>query len=94
MKEMTTRERFHAVMEFKDFDRLPIVEWASWWDKTIERWRSEGLPHEDRYDICKYFGQDVYHQFRYRGMSGDCPCPEIAGAGLVNDADEDRKSVV
>ena len=54
MTAMTTRERFHAVMEFKDFDRLPVVEWASWWDKTIELWRSEGLPSEDRFYDNEY----------------------------------------
>ena len=41
---MTTRERFQAVMNFRPFDRLPLLEWAGWWDKTIQRWRGEGLP--------------------------------------------------
>lgn len=61
---MTIRERFHAVMNFQPFDRLPIVEWAVWWDKTIERWHREGLPEAvvDRYEICRHFGQDVYLQ--------------------------------
>lgn len=61
---MTPRERFHAVMDFQPFDRLPLVEWAVWWDKTIARWRGEGLPPaiSDRYDINRHFGQDVYLQ--------------------------------
>ncbi len=42
--QMKTRERLHAIMDFEPFDRLPIIEWATWWDKTIERWRGEGLP--------------------------------------------------
>lgn len=90
MTEMTTRERFHAVMEFRDFDRLPVVEWASWWDKTIERWRNEGLPPEakERYDISMYFDQDIYHQFRYTGIYGNCPRPDTHGAGLVSNADD------
>ncbi len=24
-------------------DRLPMTEWASWWDKTLNRWGTEGL---------------------------------------------------
>lgn len=61
---MTPRERFHAVMDFKPFDRLPLVEWAVWWDRTIARWRTEGLPASasDRYAINRHFGQDLYLQ--------------------------------
>jgi len=40
---MNTNERFHAIMDFKPFDRLPVIEWAMWWDKTVERWKGEGL---------------------------------------------------
>ena len=45
---MTTRERFANIMRFQPVDRLPRMEWATWWDKTITRWESEGLavpPH-------------------------------------------------
>jgi hypothetical protein len=41
---MTPRERFQAVMGFRPFDRLPVVEWAGWWTQTIDRWHGEGLP--------------------------------------------------
>ena len=58
---MTTRERFRAVMNFQSFDRLPVVEWAPWWGKTIERWHGEGLPPSlEGYDINRHFGLDVY----------------------------------
>jgi len=30
-------ERFRAVMNFQPVDRLPVWEWAMWWDKTIAR---------------------------------------------------------
>jgi len=61
---MTTRERFQAVMNFQPFDRLPVVEWAAWWDRTIARWHDEGLPAEvaDRYEINRFFEQDVWLQ--------------------------------
>ena len=57
---MTTRERFHAVMNFQPVDQLPAVEWICWWDKTLERWHGEGLPGElGREDIQWWFGLDV-----------------------------------
>ncbi len=61
IRAMTPRERFQAVMNFQPFDRLPLVEWAEWWDKTIDRWHTEDLPAdvEDRYDICRHFGLEV-----------------------------------
>jgi len=30
----------------KEVDRLPMIEWAIWWDKTIQRWQTEGMPFE------------------------------------------------
>lgn len=58
-------ERFLAVMNFQDVDRLPVWEWAMWWDKTIDRWRGEGLPvaSDVPFDISEYFGLDPYKQF-------------------------------
>jgi len=43
---MSVPERFDAVLRGNSFDRLPVFEWATWWDKTLERWRAEGLPGE------------------------------------------------
>ena len=41
---MTNRDRFLAVLNGKmPDDRLPVVEWASWWDLTLNRWHGEGL---------------------------------------------------
>jgi hypothetical protein len=64
---MHTREQFQAIMGFQPFDRLPLLEWAGWWDKTIQRWHGEGLPADltDRYEICRHFGLEVY---RHAGL--------------------------
>ena len=35
-------ERFRAVMNFQPVDRLPLWEWAMWWDETIARWKTRG----------------------------------------------------
>jgi len=50
-------ERFRAVMNRQPADRLPLWEWAMWWDKTIERWKGEGLPAQlnSVFDIHDYF---------------------------------------
>ncbi len=62
---MSHVERCKAVMRFQPVDRLPRWEWAMWWDKTIGRWRGEGLPAEleSIFDIAQYFGLDPYRQF-------------------------------
>jgi hypothetical protein len=87
MSEMTVRERFQAVMGFQPFDRLPIVEWAVWWDKTIDRWHGEGLPAgiTDRYDLYRHFGQDLWFQDWFRARDPDCPTAPSHGAGILAD---------
>ncbi len=86
MPSMTTRERFQAVMNFRPFDRLPLVEWAVWWDKTIERWKREKLPAEsgDRYDICRHFGLELYLQHWFTAHAETCPKPPHYGAGIIS----------
>lgn len=62
---MNHPERFRAVMNYQPVDRLPVIEWAMWWDLTIERWKGEGLPKElnDVFEIAEFFGLDPYKQF-------------------------------
>lgn len=82
---MTHRERFHAIMNFQPVDRLPLVEWASWWTETLERWHAEGLPADltDRYRIQDFFGLENYKQSWFRSVHWDVPKPETHGAGLL-----------
>ena len=88
--EMTVRERFRALANFEPVDRLPIVEWAGWWNKTIERWRSEGLDPEikGRYDICRHFGMDVWMQDWCGARGPETPAPASHGAGII-ESEED-----
>lgn len=87
---MTARERFQAVMNFQPFDRLPMIEWAVWWDKTLERWREEGLPANitDRYDLDRHFGLDVYMQ---DWIAPRVPPAPAHLAAVIQSADEYRK---
>ncbi len=82
---MTTRERFWSVMNVEPFDRLPMIEWAVWWDKTIEHWHSEGLPASvhARYDLYRYFGLEMYRQDWISPTRPGCPQPPRHGAGLI-----------
>ena len=74
---MNNRERFINLMSFKPVDRLPVVEWATWWDKTLERWKTEGLPSElkDSWEIREYLGLDSYRQEWVSFLAKDFPRP-------------------
>jgi len=87
---MNTQERFHAIIQFQPFDRLPILEWAGWWDDTIRRWYGEGLPETvtDRYAICQHFGLDVYKQDWFAVCAPECPHPHAHGAGIITCQEE------
>lgn len=39
---MNDRERFHAIMSYESFDRLPVWFFGTW-KETKERWKKEGL---------------------------------------------------
>jgi len=74
--EMMHRDRFRKVMNFEPVSRLPQWEWVSWWDKTIERWRKEGLPDDFRtdWDIReRFFGLDPFRSFWFGPRKPDFP---------------------
>lgn len=60
----TVRSRFRKALAGElPADRLPVVEWAMWWDQTIQRWEGEGLPQGlDDYAIKRYLGLDMDYQ--------------------------------
>ena len=83
---MTVRERFIRTLNFEKVDgRLPMVEWAPWWDKTIERWKKEGLPMKaSQEDVLEYFGLDKFFCIAATGGE-DCPRPGSHGAPVITD---------
>jgi hypothetical protein len=91
--QMNNTERFQKTLSFQSPDRLPMIEWATWWTVTIDRWKSEGLPEEltEITDITEYFGLDVTKQFWLRAKSPDCPVPSSHGAALINSPAEYQK---
>ncbi|MGE5558788.1 MAG: uroporphyrinogen decarboxylase family protein [Bacillota bacterium] len=61
---MKNRERCRAALNFEPVDRLPMIEWAGWWDKTLDRWQKEGLEyHGDPDALREDFGLDMVRQF-------------------------------
>jgi len=93
---MSHEERFRAVMSFQPVDRLPRVEWAMWWDKTIARWVGEGLAlskpfsvRENRLalmpEMTRALGLDVYQQHWFRCTDGKLSTPAYHGAGIITD---------
>lgn len=89
---MTNRERFRNVMNFKPVDRLPVIEWAGWWNKTIERWRAEGLPASlsDAWEIRAHLGLDSYRQETISPFAPEFPYPAHGMPAVLNAADYDR----
>ncbi len=93
---MNARERFVRVLNFEQpGDRLPRIEWAAWWDVTLDRWLQEGLPANC--DLRKkkglslsmrHFGLDEMYCLAAGPIGAQCPKPVRHGAGiLVNEAD-------
>jgi len=81
-------ERFRALMNFEPVDRLPMVEWAGWWDLTVDRWHEEGLPAEltEAAAIRDYLGLDCYLQRWVGAATPSVPSPASHGAGVITDA--------
>lgn len=81
-------QRFHGVMSFQPVDRLPAIEWAPWWNQTLDRWYAEGLPREltGWGEIGDYFGLDRHGRFVVGAWGEGCPRPAHHGAGIVADA--------
>ncbi len=86
-------ERFRAVMAFQPVDRVPKWEWAMWWDKTLARWRGEGLPEElgdDVFAIHDYFGLDPYKQFWFGTIDTAAAAMQNWVEGTVSDMNDYR----
>lgn len=87
---MTNRQRVRATLCFeKPDDRLPMIEWASWWDKTLRAWHEQGLdPAIPWNDIAPALGLDAHRQFWLPHKAGNCPGPKFSGGPLMEDEDD------
>ncbi|MAG35157.1 MAG: hypothetical protein CL878_02765, partial [Dehalococcoidia bacterium] len=81
MPPESVRSRFRKVMAGElPADRLPVIEWASWWTLTIERWQKEGLPTGlDKYAIKAHFHLDMDYQLWLPPKTPTTPAKEAGG---------------
>lgn len=87
----TVRSRFLKVFRGEQpTDRLPVMEWASWWDLTVDRWKGEGLPdHLDKTGIKQYFGLDIDQQLWFPQINPSVKRPPHGQNWISNPADYD-----
>ena len=58
---MNVRERFHATCRFEKVDRPIYFDALGFWDETLARWHTEGLPEtviDAAFTAPDYFGFD------------------------------------
>jgi len=92
---MTNRERIQAVMNFeKPDDRLPMIEWASWWGETIAAWHNQGLSRDIPWGgLAEALGLDNHVQFWLPHRAGNCPKPKYNG-GPIMETEEDYENLL
>ena len=89
---MNNVERFNAVLNFEKPDRLPVIEWASWWNETVRRWHTEGLSQTVPWDeIQTHLGLDYIQRIWLPLLTPDCPRPASHGAPLI-ESEEDYEA--
>lgn len=91
---MNARERFLRTMNFEPVDRLPMLEWATWWDKTLERWQGEGLELKaqdglsPKQSLQRKMGLDLQLQAWIGFRTEATPKPAHHGAPIVTSMEE------
>ena len=101
---MTPRERFLKTLNFQNRDKLPLIEWAEWWDVTYERWVNEGLLSDLKLDgpigrllygpplekSHEYFTLDPSHCLMANALC-DAPLPECHGGPRIKNEEDYEK---
>ena len=88
---VTNVERLKRTLkcELNGLDRLPAIEWASWWNLTLDRWQGEGLERKlsenERFDTL---GLDRFAQCWFKHRAPDCPVNPRQGGGIISDLDD------
>lgn len=86
---MTVRERMKAVLNGEPADRMPVIEWATWWDKTLIEWEKQGLkPGKSTEEICDYYGLDPLRQIWINHKNPLFPEPKVHGGPIVTSLEE------
>ena len=92
---MTNRERFLRTLNHRPVDRLPVLEWATWWDLTVARWKGEGLGEIPEIDglnadeaLRAHLGLDLLMQEWIPFVSSRTPKPAAHGAPIVRSLED------
>lgn len=87
---LTNRERFKRIMNFEPVDRMPMYEWAPFWNLTAERWIEEGLDIKNyQYgEIGQSLGLDLLSQTFMPIKTENFPAPAFHGAPIISNTDE------
>ena len=93
---MNGSERFSAILSGRKPDRLPVIEWAPWWNLTVRRWENEGLKtkprtYRDVYGIQRELGLDGCVQTFYNVRTKLTPKAVSRGQGIIKNEDDYRK---
>ena len=89
---MNIREQFHAIMSGQPSDGMPVMEWAYWWDKTLDLWHAQGLPQGlDDVQMQDYFGLAHHKQFWLAHKAKGCPADTSHGSGIITDEEDYNK---
>ena len=90
---MTAAERFKKYLAGEPVDRCPAIEWAPWWNLTVDRWRGEGLPDsaDTNERIQDYFGLDKCLHIWVSYKTADTPKPAGHGLGIMEDEEDWEK---
>jgi len=84
---MTNQERFTRALRGQGgLDRLPMIEWATYWDKTVHSWENQGFPKNlANHEIMIENGLDVMRQIWISPRARTTPAPSHHGAGIMED---------
>lgn len=84
---MTARACMDQVLHGQKPERLPCIEWATWWDLTLDRWHTEGLdPKLTGKALKHHFGLDFDRQF-WIGQDFS-KMPKFKEFGYITDEDD------
>lgn len=92
---MTASERIRARIKGQPVDRLPVIEWAPWWNLTVENWIKQGLPADaakSGYDLQNHFNLDKCIQTYFHVRSHETPVAPSHGAGIIK-TEEDYERI-
>lgn len=90
---LTNRDRFRKIMSFEPVDRMPVYEWAPFWDLTMNRWIKEGLDIKNlQYaEIGQKLGADLISQICIPIKTDKYPNPEHYGSPVIHNSDDYEK---